>query len=729
MTFDTNCDSVNVLNLSDYQLSVSELSVLERGLSFVPSPTKIFRSHITTAADQLTRNVKLEHYFRNSTNHTKEMFVQKSSFNPNESCFPRNIRDFCNETYNLAKTCKLSTPKDNLSEAERKALSSLTNNNSIIIRKADKGSTTVLLNKADYVSEALHQINNSKFYERLDPSVRLDTKKLIQTQLYSLRRKGFISQKQLKFLQLSTSSVQKRTFYTLPKIHKDRKTWLSENIPPGRPIVSDVGSPTYQIGKFISHQLKELSQTHPSYVKDSYHFLDKIRRLNVPPNAALVTLDVSSLYTNIDTSMGLQMVKEAMTQNKDPKRPDHEILSLLETCLNHNTFVFNDNEYIQKNGAAMGHSYCVEYANIVMAMWEQKALAKARNSGFAPLHYSRFIDDIFLIWPGNKESFLSFFNILNTFCPCIKLTYSFDLNTVNFLDITVYKGSNFINTGKLDTNVFFKPTDSHLLLHKHSYHPRHIFKSVVKSQVLRFRRICSNDEEFNFNCSILFSALKKRHYSARFLRRIKHEVVNPQGNAGNFGASPCLGPRCQKCHFLPQTSSVTINNFTLYIKTKLDCNSQAILYIITCLRCNLHYVGESKNMFRTRCTQHLSDIRHSRPTDIATHFRSPNHDISTDFRMVPIQQIDNNKCRRQREAFLIKKLNTTVPFGLNKRLDDLSQQNSILPIVVPYSHSASNFCTKAKALASKQKSTDRRIITAFRRHKNLSNFLVRKQLT
>ena len=154
--------------------------------------------------------------------------------------------------------------------------------------------------------------------------------------------------------------------------------------------------------------------------------------------------------------MGLQLVKEAMTQNKDPKRPDHEILSLLETCLNHNTFVLHDNEYIQKNGAAMGHSYCVEYANIVMAMWEQKALAKARNSGFAPLHYSRFIDDIFLIWPGNKESFLSFFNILNTFCPCIKLTYSFDLNTVNFLDITVYKGSNFINTGKLDTNVFFQ---------------------------------------------------------------------------------------------------------------------------------------------------------------------------------------------------------------------------------------------------------------------------------
>jgi len=38
---------------------------------------------------------------------------------------------------------------------------------------------------------------------------------------------------------------------------------------------------------------------------------------------------------------------------------------------------------------------------------------------------------------------------------------------------------------------FFKPTDTHQLLHGSSYHPKHTTKGILKSQILRFKRISS----------------------------------------------------------------------------------------------------------------------------------------------------------------------------------------------------------------------------------------------
>ena len=79
-------------------------------------------------------------------------------------------------------------------------------------------------------------------------------------------------------------------FYILPKIHKPGN--------PGRPIVSANGHPTEKISEFVSFHLNPLVQTLPSYVKNTTHLLNKLQDFDdFPPNALLVSLDVSSLYT------------------------------------------------------------------------------------------------------------------------------------------------------------------------------------------------------------------------------------------------------------------------------------------------------------------------------------------------------------------------------------------------------------------------------------------------
>ena len=66
--------------------------------------------------------------------------------------------------------------------------------------------------------------------------------------------------------------------------------------------------------------------------------------------------------------------------------------------------------------------------------------------------------------------------------------------------------------GVLSTDLFFKPTDTHQYLHKKSCHPWHTKKAIPYGQALRFRRICSEDRQFQERVGELAGWLKDRGY-------------------------------------------------------------------------------------------------------------------------------------------------------------------------------------------------------------------------
>ena len=69
--------------------------------------------------------------------------------------------------------------------------------------------------------------------------------------------------------------------------------------------------------------------------------------------------------------------------------------------------------------------------------------------------YLRFIDDIFLIWNVTKTEFDDFVKKINECHPSIKFEYEMSQTEINFLDTTVFKVDN-----KLQTKVYVKPTDN-----------------------------------------------------------------------------------------------------------------------------------------------------------------------------------------------------------------------------------------------------------------------------
>lgn len=74
------------------------------------------------------------------------------------------------------------------------------------------------------------------------------------------------------------------------------------------------------------------------------------------------------------------------------------------------------------------------------------------------------------------EEFTAFTEHLNKHQTSIKIKFTVHQLEVNFLDVVSYKGPIFPSTGKLDFRFFFKETDTHALLHKHSFHSKHTFQ-------------------------------------------------------------------------------------------------------------------------------------------------------------------------------------------------------------------------------------------------------------
>lgn len=191
--------------------------------------------------------------------------------------------------------------------------------------------------------------------------------------------------------------------------------------------------------------------------------------------------------------------------------------------------MFNDKFYLQVKGTAMGKKFVWAYANIFMAAWEKGAL---QATPLKPVHYYRFLDYIWGVWTHSLVEFQNFITILNNFNPSIKVKAEIQGNTVNFFDVTVFKGKDFHLTGTLETKVYFKSTDTHVLLHRSSFHPRHTFNGIIKSQLLRFKRICSTEEDIHEATRVLFRTLATRGYSRTFLRKsLKHfHQTKPEQN-------------------------------------------------------------------------------------------------------------------------------------------------------------------------------------------------------
>ena len=110
----------------------------------------------------------------------------------------------------------------------------------------------------------------------------------------------------------------------------------------------------------------------------------------------------------------------------------------------------------------------------------------------------------------------------------------------------------------------------------------------------------------------------------------------------------------ERTALLVPTFQTDVTSYTFFstgetrtIKSNLTCDTENLIYMIQCNRCNLQYIGETKRRLKDRFNEHRRTIDNpntkSKPTTAAEHFlSSPNH-IATDMQLIPIEKIFSNR--------------------------------------------------------------------------------------
>jgi len=534
-------DSQYTVNLTPNPLSQPTLDLLDLGLTFIPTVRLL--DPLVTRADQkyVARRVRLIDYFHFHgsneepiANDFRKQFTSKSNWTPQDFQIStptlNTLHNICDITQNrlagtyteVNKTLFIKNKvRANISPEQISTIRQLKANHDIIIKSADKGSSVVVMRTEAYRQEALRQLSNNQYYRPLANALYPDTAKAIFHTLEALCRAGAITAKQLAYLKPKPNELSSRYFYLLPKIHKPRPSWPQPDMPPGRPIVADVETESSRVCSLIDHFLQPLSIRHPSYLKDTYDFINKIRNTEVRETDLLISADVESLYTNMRIDLILSSVREIFRLYPDPARPDEGIIRLLELTLNNNDFEFDGKFYLQICGIAMGRKYAPSAANIYLREFDRRAM---NGYHIRPKLYSRFLDDIFGVWPGTREELLNYQEFLNNLIPGIKVTFTVRDWVIEFLDTHVYKHKDSTGKYTLQTKLYSKPTDTHQLLHRSSYHPTHTFKGIAKSQFIRFKRISSSYRDYAQAAAMLLSALRTRGYNIASLRQLKSYI-------------------------------------------------------------------------------------------------------------------------------------------------------------------------------------------------------------
>ena len=402
----------------------------------------------------------------------------KKGWKPPISKFPELELFLSNVRKDILNPRYIRNSQDNLSKGERSALRELKNSD-VTIRIQDKGSRFALINSNEYNNKMLGQLNNPLHYKVLESDPTTE-------------HLGLVEQWCSKWLQRREISPQMASWIVNRKAKPgvafgNIKTHKMDN--PLRLITSCCGTAIENLSAFTEFYLQPLARKQPSFIKDTTDLLNRIQKLNeqgpFPEGTLLVSWDVVSMFPNIDNELGLGAVSRALDTREQLLPSIDCILEAVEICLKSNHSVFNEKFYLQVHGTAMGPKNACSYADIAMGEIDHKA----KHCGpIKPSQWWRYRDDIFDLWQQGPAALNSFTEYINSLYPTIKFELVHSESKLNVLDVTLHLVDGFIQT-----DVYSKPTDSHLYLPPSSAHPKHVFKAIPFGVALRLRRNCSKD--------------------------------------------------------------------------------------------------------------------------------------------------------------------------------------------------------------------------------------------
>ena len=168
----------------------------------------------------------------------------------------------------------------------------------------------------------------------------------------------------------------------------------------------------------------------------------------------------------------------------------------------------------------MGATFSPTIANIFLSVTLSRFL---RTQSTKPILLARYIDDIFLVWP-KRETIDTFLSELNNFHPNLKFTHSLSESTIDYLDLTIYKGPHFLSTKKLDIKTFQKSHNLYQYLEYTSTHPKSVYKSIIVGECIRYLRSNTRPETYAAVVTKFETRLRERQYPSELVKKVTSRI-------------------------------------------------------------------------------------------------------------------------------------------------------------------------------------------------------------
>ncbi|BHF79180.1 hypothetical protein SprV_0602229900 [Sparganum proliferum] len=555
-------------------------------------------------------------------------------------------------------------PREVLSKVERDALRELKADKDLVIVPADKGRSTVVPDRTDYLQKAKGLLEDRQFYVPCTTNPVKALTREINATLLALENSGAITPTDRRMARPQDTALAR--FYGLPKVHKDGA--------PLRPIVSLKGTQTYGLAKWLFRRLKFLTAESDTTVSSSAQFLEKLKGVSLHPNEVMVSFDVTSLFTSIPQDLAIETI-ELLLQSKYDETENRlgraQVLQLLKFCLR-TYFTFDGTIYEQVKGTPMGSPISGFIAEAVLQRLESLVFQHHK-----PKFWARYVDDTFGVI--DRDQLLTFKERLNEVFPDIQFTMEEEENNqLAFLDVLVCRK----DCGGLKTKVFRKATNTMQVLNFNSNHPISHKRSCVRTLYRRVETHCSEPEDKIAELQYLRRVFKANGYPRNFVNRCIRKrderpnrtdtkvwralpyVKNVSEAVGRLLAPLGIG--------VAHRPEATIRRQLMKPKDPLPRReTSGVVYRIwgSCGQSN--YVGETGRQLQTWMAEHAAAVRRNdASSQVAAHSTGSGHTFKFDETEI-LARGDNRVSRELLESWF------TGPQSINK-CNGLPIQYSVL---------------------------------------------------
>lgn len=482
----------------------------------------------------------------------------------------------------------------------------LKENQQIIVTKADKGNKTIIMNKDEYENKMLVLLDDVETYKKIkkDPTENLcdQIKKLTDIMLQN----KWISQK--VYYELRNSNAYIPSVYGLVKNKEGR---------PLRQVVCTINSPTYELGVYISSILTPLCKQNEYQLNNSFEFASLINKTTIPVGYKMISLDVKQLFTNIPTELIFDVIDKRWDEIEEITKIDKVYFKKLVRIILEGAYLrYEDTIYYQHFGVPMGSPASPVIANLVLEQMEKEVLENIQTNITV---YRRYVDDTFLIIPENSvDNVLAAFN---SYHRRIQFTVEEEIdNQLNFLDMTVIKEVTNLKTKWLHKNEKCRYLD--YLSESPFTHKKMVAISLI-DRAISLSHPLFRPESLNK----VRNSLEMNNYPRKFINWIVKERVErfynghedkKDENKDYFvsipyvkGLTENLSKKLKKFEVAVSAKPMKKVKEKLYSKMKYKIEKDKkkdVIYKIDCKRCNVSYIGETKQFLKKRVAAHKSSV-------------------------------------------------------------------------------------------------------------------------